>query len=440
VGNISDREPRSPTARALVAHRLPSRERMIVRRTCLPILLAWGCSAPGGALDADGERRDASAEEHDAERRPEIDAGPRSDASAPVLPIGRWARLTPTVLRPEGRSGTIDNRGWTRIVYDSDRELVILYEGYTGEEYTYTIYSNSLWTLDVRRAELTLERIGNWFDGPGDGYDTLPLPANASDPTPPDRHQTRTFDYAPDERALYLWSGLNRTLMTAPEHPLDLWRYDVSERRWAELSPAGMPLSHSGDQAWVYDARRRTFVLFGANEESFWGAADRVFFYSLDANAFTFVRPDPSPPPTTSHGFALDPVRDRVLLFGGGWDSGSNRLWAFDLATRTWSELTPASSPPARTAAGFAYDARHDVFLLAAGVRSQESPSSDPFGDTWVYHPDENRWEEVEDDPAEGPRGMIFGDLAYHEADDAFVAYSGSSEGELWLLRWESAP
>jgi hypothetical protein len=70
-----------------------------------------------------------------------------------------------------------------------------------------------------------------------------------------------------------------------------------------------------------------------------------------------------------------DPVRDRLLLFGGYVRCGSacstpqNDVWQLTLAgTPTWSQITPAGTPPPpRSGAGAIYDPIRDRMVVLAG-------------------------------------------------------------------------
>jgi Galactose oxidase, central domain len=52
-------------------------------------------------------------------------------------------------------------------------------------------------------------------------------------------------------------------------------------------------------------------------------------------------------PERQSHVSIFDPVRNRMIVFGGQTSSGNvNDVWAFSLADSTWTELHPTGNPP----------------------------------------------------------------------------------------------
>jgi hypothetical protein len=346
------------------------------------------------------------------------------DRSAELtLPANTWVEVTPA-------STAFANRGWTKILYDSTRQVFLLWEGYVEEpRYPYTRYANALYTFDPASRELRLERNHHWYNGPDAGDDTVAYPENATDPTPPDRSPTHTFVFAPDLGAAFQWSGLNQSLGVAGGHPIDLWRYDVAARDWTELAPASMPATHSEDQAMIYAPSAGALVLFGA--ESVTGNFRETWRYDVAANAWTSSLPDPSPPPRRGGaGFEYDSRREVAVLYGGNAVAFDD-VWEYSIATGTWRALA-ASGAGARTAHGFAYDCRHDAFLVAAGTSAADMPAT-IYSDTWSFSG--GTWRPIETGPA-GPTGSIWGDLAYSPAHDVFLALDGDETSyRFWLLR-----
>ena len=78
-----------------------------------------------------------------------------------------------------------------------------------------------------------------------------------------------------------------------------------------------------------------------------------------------------------------DPVRDRMLIFGG-WDESNalNDVWALSLSgTPTWTQLTPAGSlPEARYDQSAIYDAARDRIVVLLGDRA----GSTYLNDAWA--------------------------------------------------------
>jgi hypothetical protein len=77
----------------------------------------------------------------------------------------------------------------------------------------------------------------------------------------------------------------------------------------------------------------------------------------------------PLPPARFSHAGMYDSVRDRLIVFGGYSGSFDNDVWALSFAgTPAWSQIFPAGAPPApRDAMTTFYDPVKDRLLLFGG-------------------------------------------------------------------------
>ena len=83
-----------------------------------------------------------------------------------------------------------------------------------------------------------------------------------------------------------------------------------------------------------------------------------------------------------------DPVRDRVLVFGGStWNTWLDDLFALDLATDTWHPLAPGNGPSGRNLGLLRYDSMRDRLLLFGGYGIESTGPNytqvNYLGDTW---------------------------------------------------------
>jgi len=78
----------------------------------------------------------------------------------------------------------------------------------------------------------------------------------------------------------------------------------------------------------------------------------------------------------------FDPVRNRMLMFGGyRINQGAfNDVWEFDLATLHWHQLNPSGTGPSpRASSSMVYDAPRDRLIIFGGTDF----ASQPFADAW---------------------------------------------------------
>jgi len=146
---------------------------------------------------------------------------------------------------------------------------------------------------------------------------------------------------------------------------------------WTPIPTPTRPPPRSG-HALVYDAARGRVTMFGG-----WGTTSPITYHGdtwfYDGTDWSPANPAASPSPRTLHAMVYDPVRRRVLLFGGYSPTQFYvaETWAFD--GTNWSQLAPVLSPPARGRHALAYDARRDVVVLFGGL------ATFAFNDTWEF-------------------------------------------------------
>jgi hypothetical protein len=178
------------------------------------------------------------------------------------------------------------------------------------------------------------------------------------------------------------------------------------------------------DVALAYDSNRGLVVLFGGADGKGVQLAET---WEYDGQAWTQATPTTSPPATASAATAFDPVRQRVVIFGGSTPATtSNETWEYDGAT--WVLKAPATIPPARTQAAMTYDASRHRIVMFGG-----SAGSTSLSDTWEY--DGTNWSQV---LASGPSARTSAVLSYDPARGRSILFGGSSPDVSFLAdTWE---
>ncbi len=120
---------------------------------------------------------------------------------------------------------------------------------------------------------------------------------------------------------------------------------------------------------------------------------------------------------------AYDPVRDRVVMFGGGHSSAAPDNVTWELAGDTWIRRYPARSPPGRVGGAMAYDASRGVMVLFGGYNNN---------DTWEW--DGTNWSLAV--PAGlGPPARMYPAMAY-DARRHRVVMTGGGYVDLQSNSW----
>ena len=151
-----------------------------------------------------------------------------------------------------------------------------------------------------------------------------------------------------------------------------------------------------------------------------------------------------NPPPRQQTVMVLDPTRNRIVMFGGKTSTTMyNDLWTFDLASNTWSPLAASGTPPTPREAFGIYDPVRDRLVLFGG---HQSPPGIDLNETWQLSfggtptwsplatagtpPSPRRAGTMIYDPF-GDRAIVFG--GYSQATNTFL-------NETWALSLSGTP
>ena len=151
---------------------------------------------------------------------------------------------------------------------------------------------------------------------------------------------------------------------------------------WEALETRGeRPTGTWKDWALAIDSRRNRWIMLGGGTQPLRGhRIDEVWELPVDEPRTWTRLPVTGALPQGRREFRViyDPVRDRVLLFGGAEDEfgGSDRprdiddVWTLSLGTLTWSRVAVQGAPGGRRWPTVLYDARRDRMLVIAGYTS----------------------------------------------------------------------
>ena len=195
---------------------------------------------------------------------------------------------------------------------------------------------------------------------------------NVTPPTACD-HVKMVFDSAKGESILF--SGLDPSENRVNE----TWSWNG--KQWKLLSQAG-PESR-GHFGFVYDPNHEQALLYGGYAstvtDEFWAWKDGAW---QELNV-------PSPGPLSHFGMTYDASENAVYIFGGAisnstFSSLSDKTWV--LSDGRWRERTPASFPSRRGSPAMGYDPVRQRIILYGGFESNRNN----LDDTWEW--DGQRW------------------------------------------------
>lgn len=206
-----------------------------------------------------------------------------------------------------------------------------------------------------------------------------------------------------------------------------------SEPVWSELSVSGSVPAGRSLFAAIYDPLRDRVLVFGGWDGS--SILGDVWALSLSGvPAWDVLTPGgPGPSGRFGHTAVYDPLRDRMLVFGGS-DGAANLddVWELPLATNQWNPIDPGSSTPGvRQRHAAIYDPARDRMLIFGG-------SDGTFRhDTWSLElSGVPEWSEV-DTSGTRPSPRASAGMVFDPALDRIVLFGGDDGGarsDVWTL------
>jgi len=293
-------------------------------------------------------------------------------------------------------------------VYDPTPGRLVVYGGFDGG----AVLSDDIWVLSLDSLRWTrLEPVGD---------------------QPPARYRhSATYDVTRDRMILFGGSDPNREN--------DVWALDLSgAAAWTQLPDLGTPWDR-GSQAAIYDPLTQRMVLFGGAEGSAVRNNTRVLRLTGTQRWSTLSFADSVPGGRVRYSALHDPVRSRMIIFGG-WDFNTflNDTWAMTLSgTPTWSRIDPPGPRPSpRMEHAAIYDSRRDRMIVIGGYEGHRDVWELPLGGTPA-------WSQIY---PTGPFPYYRGVAAiYDPVGDRAIVFTGvphlyESELEVWELTLGDVP
>jgi len=202
----------------------------------------------------------------------------------------------------------------------------------------------------------------------------------------------------------------------------DIWDWDGNAATWTERNPPdGVRAGWRGSPGLVYDSARRRVVVYGGMPYMA-EHPDSTWEWNGEDGSWTLRSEDGDGPAGGLQWNALwdldlayDPVRGRVLLFGGAfyaecpwgydgcedWDDVSaNRLWEWDGEAATWMRVPFGDPwPDSRRRLSVDYDTARGRLVVFGGVRSDFDSERErrvfaveEYGDLWEWDAGGQTW------------------------------------------------
>jgi hypothetical protein len=364
-----------------------------------------------------------------------------------------WTSLSPSGSAPSARAGV-------QAIWDGANHRVVLYGGFDGnflgDAYALGLSGSPAWsTLTPSGTPPTNRAVGSavWdptgnrmviYGGYGGTSNNMLSDAwslslggspawTALSPSggPPYARQSPTSVYNPMTHSMVMYGGGgdgNGGDVT------DLaWSLSLSgSPAWNEIGGRSMPRTDGATA--IFDPIRGRLVTFGGRPSQTY--TNEVWMYDLVGN-WTQLTPTGTPPaPRTGHTTIYDPVRDRMLVYGGT-DSVNTYgdVWALSLSgSPAWTHVVTNGGPPvARFQHVAVYDSQRDRMVVHGGGGPGDT------GEMWALNLSTNTWTSVIGSPS-GPGFRQDHAAVYDPINDRIVMFGGTSDDALWSVNFSGTP
>lgn len=318
-----------------------------------------------------------------------------------------WSELLPSSFPTHRRSGVA-------AIVDPPRDRLVMFGGYDLSA-SFTLLGE-VWTLGLS------------------GTPTWTSVATTGVPPSPRYGSSAIHD--PIRDRMIVFGGNTTAGLHTPSN--EVWSLSLGGvPAWTQLSPVGQaPLPRLFHSA-IYDAHRDRMLVFGGYS---WALHNDLWALSLSGTPewTQLTTLGASPTPRDGHTAILDPVRDRMIVFGGNLQLGtsfaSNETWSLDLASLVWEPLQyPGEVPPRLFDHGAVYDPDWDRMLVHGGqfVGVKDDVWSLSLADDSGWH----RLAPLGPAPSGRYSHAVLADPSRH----GMLAYGGATTGrqnDAWRLRW----
>jgi N-acetylneuraminic acid mutarotase len=373
-------------------------KKLILIISLVGLIVLAGCqTAPPEHQTLENEQTNANPQDTESQKEP---APPEPTATLPPPP-------EPTeTLEPTPEPTPIPypgKRGYHRMVFDSESELIFLYGGIKEMKNGIRAQSDC-WAYDTDLDQWAL------------------LDAKCS------HHADIVYDSRSDRIIIYKDEKYKPLTLMGESYSFDL---NISTMENLEIE--NTPFGYSG-AGLAYDSESDQTILFGGVDYE-WNFFNDTYAFHLGTNTWEKQSPATVPPARFYPLMAYHPTLDRVIMFSGilsFGEEGGDVTWLYDYNTDTWSTLNTAVTPIGRYYSAMVYVSSLDQVLMFGGGMSKEGT----LNDTWVFDHVNNTWFELSPESAPSARGWHA--MAYDSVNDKVVLFGGGESedaftNETWI-------
>ena len=206
------------------------------------------------------------------------------------------------------------------------------------------------------------------------------------------------------ENAVWIFGGRVRSGTSGPYQIFnDLWRFDVENRSWSQVTANNQSPPPRYNSSLVYDPTQRSLWIFGGNISRSAlnpDAAKDLWRFDLATETWTRIDTPNYLRDRMWHNMIFDTNRNRIVIFGGADETAffddavyfNDLIW-YNIAEETWGRAEGEVAPNGRFWSQMVYREASDTYLIFGGHDDQLLGNRN---DIWTFSPKKGAWSQLE--------------------------------------------
>ena len=240
---------------------------------------------------------------------------------------------------------------------------------------------------------------------------------------PEARYDTCSF-YNPASKSIYIIGGRS----SQNKKFNDVWVFDIRNKKWVKLSPAGTIDKGGRMNYCIYDEKNNLVYLYGRNAGGN-SLPSNIVKYDLINNKFTEIAPS-NLPDTSLRGHSVillkSGLQEPSLVIFGGEDAGNtinNDIRVFSILSKTFTKLEISGEKPKERIFHTAILTPNNKMLVIGG-----KSTSGTLNDMWEFDFNTKKWKKLSDNI---PLNAYYTSYFYDKNRNKIFFYGGKKDDEI---------
>jgi hypothetical protein len=240
--------------------------------------------------------------------------------------------------------------------------------------------------------------------------------------TRPPARSAHSMTFDPNHGRVFVFGGRVEAIDkdSEPVFLNDLWAW--SDEQWTRVDgDSAQKPSARHYSGLAYDPVRDRLVMFGGNKYGADGVAIDPNYETWEFDGTQWTNVTGEAPKVAKPILAWDPVNHDIVMLGVDETATSGRMYRYNGTTHVWTQVTPAALPTCINEGYLSYDTVKNRLVFFGGICNANTPAIE---EVWVW--DGSTWAKLTTSPRTRGIGQA---TAFDPLRGEIVAYGGSFYG-----------